>query len=132
MPAPGDDALLRGCELLEECYEFTLAYAAQGHGPEPGSAADVQVRERLTRAATVAGELARIDTATLGAFARVVADDAKATCAALELVLAQPAISSAMVDSLNASLHLRALLADVFLLAETLEARQATPAPADR
>ena len=43
--------------------------------------------------------------------------------AAMELVLAQPAISSQLIDNLNASIHLRALLADLFLVTETLDAR---------
>ena len=38
--------------------------------------------------------------------------------AALEVVLAQPAISSQLIDNLNASIHLRALLTDLFLIGE--------------
>ena len=38
--------------------------------------------------------------------------------AAIELVLAQPAISSQLIDNLNASIHLRALLTDMFLVSE--------------
>ncbi len=120
--------LLRACEALEECYEFTLAFAAQGHGAEQGSSADAQIRERLVRAAAVAAELTQVDAMQCGSFAAVLARDAAAARAVIELVLAQPAIGSQMVDSLNASLHLRALLADIFLLAETLEARPAAPA----
>jgi hypothetical protein len=41
--------------------------------------------------------------------------------AALKLVLAQPAISSQLIDNLNASIHLRALLTDLFLLDEILK-----------
>jgi hypothetical protein len=119
--------LLRCCEALEECYEFTLAFAAQGHAAEPDAAAGgpaaAPIRERLRRACAVAGELAQVDAAQCGSFAAVLARDAAAARAAIELVLAQPAIGSQMIDSLNASLHLRALLADIFLLAETLEAR---------
>ena len=55
---------------------------------------------------------------------RVLARDAQSSLAAIELVLAQPAISSQLVDNLNASMHLRALLADLFLIAEILELRQ--------
>ena len=40
--------------------------------------------------------------------------------AALELVLAQPAISSQLIDNLNASIHLRALLTDLFLVGDIL------------
>ena len=46
--------------------------------------------------------------------------DAEDSLAALELVLAQPVISSQLIDNLNASIHLRALLTDLFLIGEIL------------
>jgi hypothetical protein len=42
----------------------------------------------------------------------------------MELVLAQPTIGSQLIDNLNASIHLRALLADLFLVTEILDVRQ--------
>ena len=47
--------------------------------------------------------------------------DAIKAGAAIRLVLAQPTISSQIVDNLNASIHLRALLTDLFLLDEALK-----------
>ena len=44
--------------------------------------------------------------------------DAGDSLAAIELVLAQPALSSQLIDNLNASIHLRALLTDLFLIDE--------------
>jgi hypothetical protein len=41
--------------------------------------------------------------------------------AAIELVLAQRSISSQVVDNLNASIHVRALLTDLFLIDEILK-----------
>jgi hypothetical protein len=61
---------------------------------------------------------------SLPAFLAVLEGDASDSRAALDLVLAQPAISSQLIDNLNASVHLRALLTDVFLLGEVLRARQ--------
>ena len=55
-------------------------------------------------------------------FLAVLDRDARASLATIELVLAQPAISSQLIDNLNASMHLRALLTDVFLLGEVLRA----------
>ena len=49
--------------------------------------------------------------------------DAADSLAAVRLVLAQPAISSQLVDNLNASIHLRALLTDLFLIDEILHPR---------
>ena len=54
------------------------------------------------------------------AFLAVLDRDARDSLAAIELVLAQPSISSQLVDNLNASIHLRALLTDLFLVGEVL------------
>ena len=55
-----------------------------------------------------------------GDFIAVLEKDAYRTRAALRLVLAQKALSS-QLDNLNASIHLRALLTDIFLIDETLK-----------
>ena len=54
------------------------------------------------------------------AFFAVLDRDARDSLAAIELVLARPAISSQLIDNLNASIHLRALLTDLFLVGEIL------------
>ena len=51
-------------------------------------------------------------------FFAVLQRDASDSLAAIELVLAQPAIGSPLIDNLNASIHLRAPLTDLFLLTE--------------
>ncbi len=57
---------------------------------------------------------------TYEAFFAVLKRDAQSSIAAIELVLAQPAIGSQLIDNLNASIHLRALLADLFLVTRVL------------
>jgi hypothetical protein len=57
------------------------------------------------------------------AFLSVLDRDARDSLAAVELVLAQPTISSQLIDNLNASIHLRALLTDLFLLSGVLTER---------
>ena len=52
--------------------------------------------------------------------ARVASLDALDALAVIHVVLAQPSISSQLVDNLNASSHLRALLTDLFLIGEIL------------
>jgi hypothetical protein len=52
------------------------------------------------------------------AFSDVIASDIGKSRKALSLVLRQPRISSELVDNLNASMHLRAVLTDLFLLSE--------------
>jgi len=61
-------------------------------------------------------------TAPYDAFIAVIERDARDSQAAIQLVLAQPSISSQIVDNLNASIHLRALLTDLFLIDEVLKA----------
>jgi hypothetical protein len=56
-----------------------------------------------------------------GVFLSVMERDAQDSIAAMELVLAQPALSSQLIDNLNASIHLRALLTDLFLIDEILK-----------
>ena len=123
-------------EAIEECYEFMLAYAAQGLPSDHGSESGRQVREYLNRAVEALVGLAEsCATATRGeslepgerlpAFLAVLDRDARDSLATIELVLAQPAISSQLIDNLNASMHLRALLTDVFLLGEALRTQRA-------
>jgi hypothetical protein len=55
------------------------------------------------------------------AFVRVVERDVDGAQAAIRLVLAQPSIGSGIIDNLNASIHLRAVLTDLFLLDDVLK-----------
>jgi hypothetical protein len=47
--------------------------------------------------------------------------DAAATLAAIRLVAARSGISSQLIDNLNANIHLRALLTDLFLVDDLIE-----------
>jgi hypothetical protein len=134
-PTQGDDgraALASRCNAIEEAYEFMLAYAAQGLPNEEGSASGSQIRQFLRKCdAALTGledaitQCVKQSGATspepYSAFISVVERDARAAQAAVQLVLAQPSIGSQLIDNLNASIHLRALLTDLFLLAEILK-----------
>ena len=114
------------CSVIEECYEFMLAYAGQGL-PRDATGRDGLIRDFLGRAAqALAGlEDAYASVVPFGeayeAFRAVLARDARDSLVAVELVLAQPAIGSQLIDNLNASIHLRALLTDLFLIDEILK-----------
>jgi hypothetical protein len=123
------DELHNRIEIVEESYEFCLAYAARGVS---GEGSDEEVRRYLTRTDEALTGLAQGFTAfveheqlapagpyhaTIGVLDR----DAQAAQAAVQLVLAQTSISSQLVDNLNASIHVRALLTDLFLLDEVLK-----------
>ncbi len=120
------------CDAIEECYEFMLGYAGQGLPSDAGSPAGGQVREFLQRAVEALTGLADSCAQTVAeeglepaekyhAFIVVLHRDAQDSLAALELVMAQPAIGSQLIDNLNASIHLRALLTDLFLIDEILK-----------
>src|ERR1700730_1154327 len=122
------------CDPIEECYEFMLAYAGQGLPSDEGSPAGSQVREFLGRAVKALTGLAESCAKAVAeeglepagkydAFIAVLQRDAQDSLAALDLVLAQPAISSQLIDNLNASIHVRALLTDLFLIDEILKAQ---------
>ena len=131
--------LAHRCETIEQAYEFMLAYAAQGLSGDAGSQTGGQLRELLSRAAAALGGLsaqyaALVESDELeprekyGAFLQVLGRDAAAALAAIDLVLAQRSIGSQLVDNLNASMHVRALLTDIFLIDEVLKS-QTTESP---
>jgi hypothetical protein len=118
------------CDSIEEAYEFMLAYAAQGLPGEGGAGAGSGIRAYLTRFDTALTGLAemfrgaavgREPTDKYEAFMRVLERDARDAQAAIQLALAQPSIGSQLVDNLNASIHVRALLTDLFLIDEILK-----------
>jgi hypothetical protein len=117
---------------IEECYEFMLGYAAQGLSSDRDSHSGEQIREFLNGAVSAlngltesclvaAGDAALEPAEKYQAFFDVLNRDARDSLAAIEFVLVQPAISSQLVDNLNASIHLRALLTDLFLVDEVLK-----------
>ena len=111
---------------IEECYEFMLGYAAQGLPSDAGSTSGSQLRGLLQRAIdaiAVLGKTCRDAATEAGlkdheAFLAVLERDASDSLAAMKLVASQPALSSQIIDNLNASIHLRALLTDLFLIDE--------------
>jgi hypothetical protein len=112
------------CNAIEECYEFMLAYAAQGLADDAGTQSGSQIREFLRRAvAAIKGlpEAIAAEGVQSTAYIAVVDRDARDTLAAFELVLEQPVISSLLIDNLNASIHVRALLTDLFLIDEIVK-----------
>ncbi len=130
--AEAREELNRRCDAIEECYEFMLAYAGQGLDSDQGAGTGGQIRDFLTKCDRALSGLAdflthfvkRLNVETMApyaAFMAVIDRDARDAQAAVQLVLAQPSISSQLVDNLNASIHLRALLTDLFLIDEVFK-----------
>ena len=122
----------RRVDAIEAGYELMLAYAAQGLPTDHGSQTGGQLRTALENFAAALTDLADVFRQIVAAdqpdrqnayqdFLAVLDADARAAQAGLRIVIAQPAISSMLVDNLNASVHVRALLTDVFLVDEALK-----------
>jgi hypothetical protein len=129
--------IVERCNTIEECYEFMLAYAAQGVRSDEAGKSGGQIREFLDRAVKAISGLTESCATALKqerwepsepyqAFLEVLVRDAHDSLAAIALVLAQPTISSQLIDNLNASIHLRALLTDLFLVSEIVETQRVT------
>jgi len=135
-PEAAREELARRADAIEGGYEMMLAYAAQGLATDQGAANSSQLRDHLTRfdtALTGLSQAYRDCAAALGVgpkeaidgFLKTLDADAATTQAALRLVLGQPGISSQMIDNVNASIHVRALLTDVFIIDEVIKSSKA-------
>lgn len=119
-------------ETIERGYEYLLAYAAQGRQDDRGT----ELRATLTSmhaALNGLGDLLRPLFSTLPAasgaagFAQAVQRDIESARGAIGVVLSRARIASLLVDNLNASVHLRALLTDLFLLEQAGKAEALPP-----
>lgn len=112
-------------ELIERGYEYLLAYAAQGRQHDEGTEARATLQSMHEALAQIGAQARQMfdSSAVPGVsdYLHAVDLDARVARGALALVLARPQISSLLVDNLNASVHLRALLTDVFLLEQALK-----------
>ena len=131
-PEAAREELSRRADAIEGGYEMMLAYAAQGLATDQGAANSSQLRDHLTRfdtALTGLSQAYRDCAVALGVgpkeaidgFLKTLDADAATTQAALRLVLGQPGISSQMIDNINAWIHVRAVLTDVFIVDEILK-----------
>ncbi|MBI2361309.1 MAG: hypothetical protein HYV04_20780 [Deltaproteobacteria bacterium] len=134
--SPGSDGLKQRIEIIEAAYEFMLAYAAQGVSGEEEEGRATEIRMQLKRSDDALEGLARLlrglvrnkklkPAGQCQAFIDIVETDSRHAQAAIQLVLAQRAISSQLIDNLNALIHLRALLTDLFLIDEVLKLQRA-------
>jgi hypothetical protein len=126
----GAQMSLEDCiDAIEGSYELMLAYAAQGRDVERIGGDGPPIRCVLGDLRAALGVIAmsfrsRIDVLEqdvakpFNDFCSVLEADAERAGKAVDLVLATSNIGSQLVDNLNASMHLRALLTDMFLLDE--------------
>ena len=121
------EELKKRIDAIEESYEFFLAYAAQGVTDDRASKSGGQLRLFLDRMEggldgladafrALVRENGNGPVAAWDEMLEVLARDAGAALAAVRLVASRESVSSQLVDNLNANIHLRALLTDLFLV----------------
>jgi hypothetical protein len=124
---PQHPELARRIDIIERGYEYLLAFAAQGRKDEAGS----EVRDTLLGMHNALEGLDRILSATIKidarsqlhdatAFMTAIRDDALKARGAIAFTLNCATIGSQLIDNLNASIHVRALLTDLFLADQAL------------
>jgi hypothetical protein len=126
------EELTRRIEAVEEGYEFFLAYAAQGLTADAATASVEQLRRFLGRMdealdglgegfaeACAAQSVEPADAAAT--LVDAVTRDAETTRAAVRILRQMRGVSSQLIENFNISVHVRALLTDLFLLDELLE-----------
>jgi hypothetical protein len=121
-------------DTIERGYEYLLAFAAQGRKDDTGS----EVRATLLAMQAAMDNLGELTATAVtqefppaaqgalagpASFLATLAEDARKAAGAIAFVLSCPAIGSLLVDNLNASLHVRALLTDLFLVDQALRPR---------
>ena len=131
--------LKKRIDTIEGGYELFLSYAAKGQRADPQTGGELRrcIEEMDSALDGLGGFLSSLvrerklePLAPYDAFFEVIDGDAERACKALRLVLAQPGISSQVIDNLNGSIHLRAVLTDLFLIDEILRPRASEAIPA--
>ena len=113
--------LEQSIETIEAGYEFLLAYAAQGRPAGAETGPGPHARPTIEGITAAMKNLAAGFADSKDDFEQVIASDCRNAGAALAFILAQEKIGSEIVDNLNASIHLRAVLTDLFLYSEALK-----------
>jgi hypothetical protein len=130
---PREDVKAR-IDAIEEAYEYFLAYAAQGLSTDQGAKSGAPLRDLMRKMEQALDGLGDRFQALVTAesleppavwneMIRVLGQDAKDALAAVRLVSSRRGISSQLIDNLNANIHLRALLTDLFLVDDLIDGR---------
>lgn len=127
-----NETLRNSINDVEAGYEYMLAYAAQGLIDEPtsggsGPSIRVYLKKMQNGLVSIVDDFETVikdatgDNAELYLnYLSVLKEDAAKSKKAVDLVMSLPSIGSQVIDNLNASIHLRALLTDIFLIDEAL------------
>ena len=108
-------------EAIESGYEYLLAFAAQGRPAQNETGPGPHARPIIEGISDGMKNIASAFTESKDDFELVIANDCRNAGAAIRFILKQEKIGSEIVDNLNASIHLRAVLTDLFLYSEALK-----------
>ena len=113
-------------EIIESAYEFMLAYAAQGRDTDEGLTSGLAIRDVLSNLSNALDGLSNsiVDDkqeSVVQNFGETLAADAINARRAVEFVVSRSQVSSQLIDNLNASIHLRSVLTDLFLIDEAFK-----------
>ncbi len=118
-----DSAEIRkNIELVEEAYEFMLAYAAQGRADEGAGPDGAHIRTFLTQfsAATdnIINELDELTASyeTTETFIKAVKTDADTVKSVIAIMLQKDNVSSEMIDNANGLITVRSYLTALFFI----------------
>jgi hypothetical protein len=112
----------KNIELVEEAYEFMLAYAAQGRADEGAGPDGAHIRTFLTQFSeatdNIINELDNLPEAdgTMETFIKTAKTDADTVKSVLAIMLQKENVSSEMVDNANGLITVRSYLTALFFI----------------
>jgi len=124
------DSFSQCIDNIENAYEFMLVYAARGLDKEADNESP-SIRDLLGLLSQSLGSINNVgikkiewssgdESTALNDLLEVLNGYARKAKLSVDLVLSTSLISSQLVDNLNASIHLRALLTSLFVIDETI------------
>ncbi len=109
-------------ELIEEAYEFMLAYAAQGRSDEGAGPDGAHIRTFLTQFNEATGEILSdaesisADSPESVAFISALKTDGATVQSVIAIMLGKDNVSSEMVDNANGLISVRSYLTALFFI----------------
>jgi hypothetical protein len=120
-------AIRQNIEIVEEAYEFMLAYAAQGRAEEGAGPDGAHIRTFLERFAEAAGAMRPQAEALMaggksdgGALLDSFQRDSDTVLSVLHLLLGRDNISSEMIDNTNGLIVMRSYLTTLFFIDKSI------------
>jgi hypothetical protein len=123
------ELLAQRIDVIERGYEYLLAYAAQGRQEETGTELRGALQGMHEAMTAMQGSVRAVfaglpESSGAMYFTDAVEHDVQAARGALGVVLSRERIGSLLIDNFNASVHVRALLTDLFLIEQALKSPQ--------